>query len=199
MADLVHSSPLAHRDPPQDLVMGLREMPNFGMIDLRGLGSDRKFMSTCKSILEVDLPKTPRTSVSWGENKVFWLSPDQWLILCPRARTADLLASLVKALGGTHALAVDVSDMRAVIRLEGKHAATVLLKGCALDLESDAYPPGTVRRLRFAEIAALLHVVEEDVFDLFVFRSYADYAWDWLVRNARSVPDINSSQVHRAP
>jgi sarcosine oxidase gamma subunit len=56
-----------------------------------------------------------------------------------------------------------------------------------------------VRRLRFAEIAALLHVVEEDVFDLFVFRSYADYAWDWLVRNARSVPDINSSQVHRAP
>jgi sarcosine oxidase subunit gamma len=188
MPDLVHTSPLAHRAPPQGLVIGLREMPNVGMIDLRGLTSDRKFMSACKSVLEIDLPKTPRGSASWGENKVFWLSPDQWLIQCPRAKTATLLAALHKELGTTHSLAVDASDMRAIIRLEGEHARTVLLKGCSLDLDSDAYPPGTVRRLRFAEIAALLHVVEDDALDLFVFRSYADYAWDWLLRNARSVP-----------
>jgi sarcosine oxidase subunit gamma len=145
-------------------------------------------MNAAKKVLEIDLPKEPRTGISWGENKVFWLAPDQWLILCPRAKTAELLAALRKELGAIHSLAVDVSDMRAIIRLEGEHARTVLLKGCSLDLDSDAYPPGTVRRLRFAEIAALLHVVEEDVFDLFVFRSYADYAWDWLLRNARSVP-----------
>ncbi len=42
--------------------------------------------------------------------------------------------------------------------------------------------------MRFAEIAALLHVVSEkpDVIDLYVFRSYADYAWDWFLANARS-------------
>jgi sarcosine oxidase subunit gamma len=188
MADLVHTSPLAHRDPPQGLVIGLREMTGSGMIDLRGVASDRKFMAAAKTVLEIDLPKAPRTSASWGENKVFWLSPDQWLILCPRAKTVDLLAALRKALGTSHSLAVDVSDMRAVIRLEGEHARTVLLKGCSLDLEADAFPPSTVRRLRFAEIAALLHIVEDDVFDLFVFRSYADYVWDWLTRNARTVP-----------
>jgi sarcosine oxidase subunit gamma len=188
MPDLVHTSPLAHRNPPQGLVIGLREMPNVGMIDLRGLAGDRKFMSACKSVLEVDLPRAPRTSVSWGENKVFWLSPDQWLIQCPRAKAGELLASLRKALGNTHSLAVDVSDMRAIIRLEGEHARAVLLKGSSLDLDSEAYPPGTVRRVLFAGIAALINIVEDDASDLYVFRSYADYAWDWLTRNARSVP-----------
>ena len=44
---------------------------------------------------------------------------------------------------------------------------------------------GGVRRMRFAEIAALLHVVEQDVFDVYVFRSYATYAWEFLLATAR--------------
>ena len=49
-----------------------------------------------------------------------------------------------------------------------------------------------MRRLRFAEIAALLHIVSDrpDVIDLYVFRSYADYAWDWFLANGRSVATI---------
>jgi sarcosine oxidase gamma subunit len=39
--------------------------------------------------------------------------------------------------------------------------------------------------MRFAEIAALLNVVEDDVFDIYVFRSYAHYAWDFLRAAAR--------------
>ncbi len=91
----------------------LREIADRGMIDLRGLASDRKFMAAAKQALGVELPKEPRTSVSWGEIKVLWLSIDQWLILAPRARAAELLAALDKALAGIHSLAVDVSDMRA--------------------------------------------------------------------------------------
>ena len=37
----------------------------------------------------------------------------------------------------------------------------------------------------FAEIAALLHVVEDTVFDVYVFRSYAHYAWDFLCATAK--------------
>ncbi len=49
-----------------------------------------------------------------------------------------------------------------------------------------------MRRLRFAEIAALLHIVSEkpDVIDLYVFRSYANYAWDWLLANGRSAAAV---------
>jgi sarcosine oxidase subunit gamma len=77
--------------------------------------------------------------------------------------------------------------MRAILRIEGDAARSVLLKGCSLDLLGPDYSAGSVRRVRFAEIAALLHVVSEtpDVIDLYVFRSYADYAWDWFLANAR--------------
>ena len=139
-----------------------------------------------KKVLGLDLPKTPRTSVSWGDVKALWLSIDQWLILCSRAKANELTAALVAELGSIHSLAVNVSDMRAVLRLEGEGVREVLLKGSSLDLLSDDYKPGTVRRMRFAEIAALLHVAEEKVFDVYVFRSYADYAWDFLLATARA-------------
>ena len=190
MSELHFESPLARRAAPQDLAIGLREIADRGMIDLRGLASDRKFMAAAKQALGIELPKSPRTSVSWGEIKVLWLSIDQWLILAPRARAAKLLGALDKSLAGIHALAVDVSDMRAVIRLEGEGGREVLMKGCSLDLLAGEYGPGTVRRMRFAEIAALLHVIGDDVFDVYVFRSYADYAWDYLLATAREPAQI---------
>ena len=136
------------------------------------------------------MPKTPRSSVSWGDVKALWLSIDQWLILCPRAKAAELASVLTAELGVIHSLAVDVSDMRAVLRLEGEGVREVLLKGSSLDLLSGDYGPGAVRRMRYAEIAALLHIVEETVFDIYVFRSYADYAWDFLLATAREASRV---------
>lgn len=185
MTELYFESPLSHVVALQNLSVEMREIAGRGMIDFRGLATDRKFMTAAKDVLSLDLPKKPRTSASWGDIKALWLSIDQWLILCPQARTAELLANLRNALAGVHSLAVDVSDMRAVIRLEGEGSREILMKGCSLDLLGGAYTPGTVRRMRFAEIAALLHVVENDVFDIYVFRSYADYAWEFLLATAR--------------
>ena len=186
MSELYIETPLAHREAPQGVSIDLREITDRGMIDLRGSASDKKFMAAVKKVLGLDLPKTPRSSVSWGDVKVLWLSIDQWLILCSRAKANELTAALVAELGSIHSLAVNVSDMRAVLRLEGEGVREVLLKGSSLDLLSDDYGPGTVRRMRFAEIAALLHVVENDVFDVYVFRSYADYAWEFLLATARA-------------
>lgn len=190
MAELQFESALAHRGPPQGLSIGLREITGRGMIDLRGLVSDRKFMAAAKAVLGADLPKAPRTSVSWGDVKALWLSVDQWLILCPGTRTAELLAGFRKAFDGLHSLAVDVSDMRAVLRLEGEGSREVLMKGCSLDLLGGGYRPGTVRRMRYAEIAALLHVAEDTVFDVYVFRSYADYAWEFILATAREAAKV---------
>jgi sarcosine oxidase, subunit gamma len=67
----------------------------------------------------------------------------------------------------------------------------VVMKGSTLDLTDSDYMPGTVRRMRFAEIAALLHIVEENVIDIYVFRSYAHYAWDFLQKAARKGSEVN--------
>jgi sarcosine oxidase subunit gamma len=185
MSELTHESPLAGVAAPAGLAVSLREIPDRGMIDLRGLASDAAFMSTVKDVLGVALPTEARTSATWGDVRVLWLSTDQWLILSTRSKSGELLAGLRAALGGIHSLAVDVSDMRAVIRLEGEGCREILMKGTSLDLLDPGYKPGYCRRMRFAEIAALLHVVEENVFDVYVFRSYARYAWDFLCAAAR--------------
>jgi sarcosine oxidase subunit gamma len=192
MSEPKFESALQSRERPKDLALDIREITSRGMIDLRGLASDGKFLSVVKEVLGLDLPTTPRTSAAWGDVQALWLSTDQWLILCPRAKLAELLNNLNQGLEGIHSFAVDVSDMRTIIRLEGDGARFVLLKGSSLNLLSSDYGAGTVRRLRFAEIAALLHIVSEkpDVIDLYVFRSYANYAWDWLLANGRSAAAI---------
>ncbi len=185
MSDLQFESALAHVGVPSGLCIEMREIADRGMIDLRGAASDKKFLAAVKAELGIDLPKLARTSVSWGEIKVLWLSTDQWLILCPRAKAITLQNALRKSLGAIHSLVVDVSDMRTIIRIEGEATRQVLMKGSSLDFLSDDYKPGTIRRLRFAEIGALVHVIEQDVFDIYVFRSYADYAWEFLLATAK--------------
>jgi sarcosine oxidase, subunit gamma len=192
-------SALQGRMQSDGLSVTVREIAGRGMIDLRGTAGDRKFMAAAKEALGLDLPKAPRTSASWGDVKALWLAPDQWLILSTQTKTPGLLAGLGKGLAKSHALAVDVSDMRAVIRIEGAEARNVLLKGSSLDLRAGGYGPGTVRRFRFAEIAALLDVVEDDVFDVYVFRSYAEYAWAWLLKNARAGSEVKAFGVQDAP
>jgi sarcosine oxidase, subunit gamma len=190
MPELITTSALAHRSEPDNLSIGMREMTGRGMIDLRGLNTDRKFMTAAKAVLGLDLPKAPRTSTSWGDTKALWLSPDQWLILCPGDKAQALTEQLSAALKSVHSLAVNVSDMRAVIRVEGEHARTTVMKGTSIDLTHGDYPTGTIRRMKFAEVGALLHIVEENVIDVYVFRSYADYAWEFFLKAARKGSEV---------
>jgi len=186
MSELSYDSPLAGVAAPAGLSVSIREIPDRGMIDLRGLTSDAAFMATAKSVLGVDLPVKPRSSAAWGDVKVLWLSTDQWLVLSSRSKVQELLAGLRDALKGVHSLVVDVSDMRAVIRLEGDGCREVIMKGTSLDLLDPEYVQGCCRRMRYAEIAALLDVVEDDVFDIYVFRSYAHYTWNFLCATAKA-------------
>lgn len=119
---------------------------------------------------------------------VLWLSLDQWLVTCPRAEAPRLAAALKEALGSVHSLVVDLSDARAILRLEGEGVREVLMKGAPVDLTLPEFTLGTVRRLRFGEIAALIHITGErpDVIDLYVFRSYARFAWDWIAATAKT-------------
>jgi sarcosine oxidase subunit gamma len=198
MSDPRFETALVRHVAPDGLLVSLREIQGRGMIDLRGLTSDRKFMSAAKSAFGVDLPKAPRSSATWGDIRILWLSIDQWLVICPQAKVRELIAAFDKAASGVHSFAVDVSEMRCVIRIEGEDARTVLMKGTSLDLFGEEFPEGMVKRLRFAEIAALLHAVEQDVFDLYVFRSYAHHAWEFLAKAARKEAKVTLFGVQTA-
>jgi sarcosine oxidase subunit gamma len=191
MSDVIVNSALAHRpdrDGAEGLMIGLREIAGRGMVDVRGDAASAKFRSAVKEVLGLDLPLEPRTSVTQGGITVLWLSVDQWLVCTDTAAKAAKLAEKLRAaLGKEHSLVVDVSDMRAIIRLEGDAAREVLMKGSSVDFTLPGHKAGFVRRLLFAEIAALVHIVSDDPFtaDVYVFRSYADYAWKWLLATAK--------------
>jgi sarcosine oxidase, subunit gamma len=187
MADtLTHRTPLSGRTLARDSAVSIAEVTDRGMIDLRGHLADAGFARAVKTVLGVALPTAPRTCASHGAVTVLWLSLDQWLITCPRGEAAALAAALASELNGVHALAVDVSDMRAIFRVTGAGAAEVLMKGTSVDLTLEDGTPGTVRRMRFAEIAALTHALPGgEGFDLYVFRSYAPYALQYLEAAAR--------------
>ena len=162
MAEIVRTSPLSHRadaGPTEGLSISMSEVTDRGMIDLRGEQTDAKFMAAAKEALGVDLPTEPRTSATSGDVTVLWLSIDQWLITMPTDGCGDILAALQKKTETLFALACDVSDARAVIRLEGDNVREVLMKGTSVDLTRPGFDKGVVRRMQFAEIAAMCHIV----------------------------------------
>ena len=190
MSDAVHTSPLAHpgaHHGAADLSISMTGITDRGMIDLRGEATSVKFRQAARAALGVELPLKPRSSAAKGDVTVLWLSVDQWLICCARDKTGELVDTLRKKLGAVHSLAVDVSDARAIIRLQGDTAREVMMKGSSIDFTLPDYTAGLVRRLIFAEIAALAHIVSDTpcTIDIYVFRSYADYTWKWIEATAK--------------
>ena len=68
------------------------------------------------------------------------MSTDELLVLVPYAEVEAKLAAMTNALSGTHALAVNVSDARAVFRVSGPVAREVLGKLAPVDLSSRGIP-----------------------------------------------------------
>jgi len=195
MSEAIYTSPLGHLDDYDDtanLAIAIDEISDRGMIDLRGEAGSTKFTQAAKTALGVELPLKPRSAASKGDVTVLWLSIDQWLVCCPRDKTAGLIKKLRKNLDAIHSLCVDVSDARAIIRLQGDNALEVLMKGSSVDFTLPEYKAGMVRRLMFAEIAALTHIVSDKpcTVDIYVFRSYADYTWKWIKATAKPAASI---------
>ncbi|MEM7425170.1 MAG: sarcosine oxidase subunit gamma family protein [Pseudomonadota bacterium] len=201
MSEALMITALSELDLPNNLTLKMSEVVDRGMIDLRGLPDDKKFLSAAKKVLGFDLPRTPRSSTEQGELVCLWMSVDQWLITCPRKQTADLHARLVEALGDTHSLAVNVSDARSIIRLEGETVRETLMKGSSIDFTQPEFTAGTVRRMSFAEVAAMVRIVSEepDVFELMVFRSYAHHAWDWICATAKEGSGVSFLGARESP
>lgn len=201
MSEARSESPLAGLSSPLNHSISITEIVDRGMIDVRGDPHDKAFETAFETVLGVSLPRQPRSSIAAGELSVLWLSVDQWLVQCPRAQAADLAHRVRAALEGVPSLVVEVSDARAIIRLDGEGASEVIMKGAPVDLTAPEFEPGTVRRLRFGDVAALVHMVgrHPDVVDLYVFRSYAVFTWDWLMATSPDAARVRLFAPQPAP
>jgi sarcosine oxidase, subunit gamma len=158
----------------------IREIGPLGMITLRAKGL-AGLNKAVKAAVGTKVPEIRRIEIA-GDRACGWMSPDEYLLILPYAEVAKAVAAIAKALSGTHHLAVDVSDARAVFRIEGGDADQVLAKLCPVDLAKLA--PGELRRTRAAQVACAFWQ-EGDGYTLVSFRSVASYVMGLLSHSAR--------------
>lgn len=179
----LHSFGLAAEARQADEAFGVwaNEVPPQGYISLRGRLADKAFQEAAASVLGAPLPARPCTLTRSGPVKALWLSPDEWLIVCPRARALPLLRGLDKALSGVRSQVVDNSGGYTEIVVRGRHAADVIAHASVYDVHR--LGEGRVVGTTFGRAAVYMYR-ERDGICLLVRRSFADYVWRFLVRAA---------------
>lgn len=159
----------------------IREIGPLGMITLRAKAGTKGLDKAIKAAVGTKVPALRR--MEWaGDRGCGWMSPDEFLLVLPYAETAAALAAVAKALAGEHHLAADVSDARAVFRVEGAKAGQVMAKLSPVDLA--ALEPGELRRTRVAQVAGAFWA-DETGYTLVCFRSVAAYVMGLLEHSAR--------------
>ena len=150
-----------------------------GMITLRGDLASAKVRKAATGVAGVDLPGQRECRLE-GERGLAWMSPDELLVLLPYAEAPAAVAAMTRALAGAHSLVADVSDARALFRIEGPGAREVLAKLAPVDLSPAGFTPGMIRRTRLAQVPAAFWMAGEEAFELVCFRSVAQYVFDLL-------------------
>jgi sarcosine oxidase subunit gamma len=115
---------------------------------------------------------------------ILWVGPGRWLVVEAERAGRDLGAILLRAVADP-AVVTDISQGRSVIRVSGPAARDLLAKGFPVDLHPRAFPVDACAQSLLGHVGAFVHAVDAvPSFDLYVARSYALTAWEWLVESA---------------
>ena len=157
-----------------------------GMVTLRADLADGAVGAAVEALCGVAVPGRLRLEGGVGRGAA-WMAPDELLLFVPRGQGAEAAAGRGGDLAGAHHLALDVSDLRAHLRLRGPFAREVLAKVSPVDCSPEGLPDGMVRRTRVGQVAAALWVEGEEA-RVLCFRSVAAYALGLLRRSAADGP-----------
>lgn len=169
----------------------ISEAPLRAMISLRGDYSDPKLALAVKAVTGAKMPETRR--ITHGKTgSAVWMSPDELLLITDYTQADFSIATLETKLKGSHFMATNVSDARAVFAINGPAAREVLAKGAPIDLSLRGFENGDVRRTRIGQLAAAIWMEEDGSFQLICFRSVADFMFEWLKTAAEpsSLPEF---------
>lgn len=162
--------------------------PPAGMVSLRGDLADGALRA---AVTEICGGMPERLSLVGGIARgAAWMAPDELLLLVPPGEAGAAVARIGETLAGTHHLALDVSDLRAVVRIDGPDAngaREVLGKLSPADLHPDSFGPGAFRRSRLGQVAAAFWIEGNGAYAL-CFRSVGDYLLALLRQSAADGP-----------
>lgn len=162
-------------------VVRVQEHGPYGMVTVRGDLADSRVSAALEAATGASMPDRRRAALN-DRKGIAWMSPDEAMVVCARSEAPRIVSDLTAALAGVHHLAVDVSDARAVFRLEGDPGKLrdVLAKLTPADMRAAAFPVGEIRRTRLAQVPAAIWMVHADAAYVLCFRSVAGYVFDLL-------------------
>jgi sarcosine oxidase subunit gamma len=158
-----------------------RERAFLGHLNLRGDSEDPRFAAAVSAVLVCGLPIVANTVSEAPGNAVYWLGPNEWLIVTAGERRAAVESELRTALADLFVAVTDLSGGQTVVLLRGRAIRDVLAKGCPLDLHPRAFSAGRCAQSHLAKAPILLRQTDDQPsFEIVVRRSFADYFWLWL-------------------
>ena len=114
-----------------------------------------------------------------GEHRLFKTGPEQFWIVGPEgdALTSGLQAAVAPLVGAVTPL----SHSRTRMFVEGSAARELLAKGVPLDFHPDVFRVGQFALTGLHHTPVLLHRSDENRYELYAMRTFAQSVWDWLI------------------
>ncbi len=200
MVDLfAQQSPLVQVEfgDPAGAAPRIEEKPFLGYVNLRGRPDHTGFLAGVLKALGVEPPTEPNTVVDAGDNRIYWLGPDEWLIVTPAGKQGEVKAKLDAALAGVFSSVVDNSSGLTTIHVTGDNAGALLATDCPFDLHPREFKPGQCAQTRLAKAGMLVAPLAGGTgpgsesgagpgsesgagFEVIIRRSFADYLLRFL-------------------
>lgn len=165
----------------------ITEVPFLGYLNLRGKSNNTGVHSACLKVLGCEPPVEANTVIDSGDNRIYWLGPDEWLIVTPTDQQTGLEKDLRAALKTVFSSVVDNSSGLTMIEIRGDNAAQLLASDCPLDLHPRAFKAGQCAQTRLAKAGMIVAPMRQEAgFEVIVRRSFADYIGLWMQRSAQA-------------
>ncbi len=167
----------------------LAEVPIATAWNIQGNPADELFLAEVRRQFEVGLPLAPNTAARGPVWTALCQGPTSWL-LCAGADAAGAPARTGSsarrdALNAAGGALFDLSASRVAFKIEGRHAASVLAKGCPLDFHPRTFPAGACAQSLLGHVNVLVYRPDATPsFVAMVARSYAFDVWQGLCRSA---------------
>jgi sarcosine oxidase subunit gamma len=166
---------------PHGTAPRIEEKPFLGFITLRGRADNTGFLAASLKVLGCEPPSAANTVVESGDYRIYWMGPDEWLIVTPAGRQGELKEKLGKALGGVFSAVVDNSSGLTMLHITGENAGALLATDCPLDLHPREFKHGQCAQTRLAKAGMTVSPLAQQAgFEVIIRRSFADYLLLWL-------------------
>ena len=149
-------------------------------------GKTKDFITAIGKNFNMVLPTEANTSTAAEKLTVFWLSPDEWMLISNKTvnednNTYQVEDELIKNISKVKLGAVtDVSDQFVMLNIKGNKVFDLFATGSPFNFNEFKNKKGSVVQTILSHIDVIIHLTEINNVNLLVRRSFSEHLHSWL-------------------